>query len=464
MATTSIWSVKGWLGKAVIYIENPKKTTNPNYYEKENMTGSEVQNLSDVIEYAAASEKTHDGSMKKLVTAINCSDGTVRDDMMRTKRKYGKENGVVCYHGYQSFAPNEGTPEIAHEIGVKLAQRLWGDKYQVLVATHLDHEDRLHNHFIVNTVSHVDGKRYYRSEKDYFNMRKVSDELCREYGLSVVEKGTQKKSKHYAQWRAERAGKPTGLSMMKADIDRAIRESMTESQFYAKLKSMGYTLKLGKDITVIPQGKERGRKLMRNFGEEYSIENIRKRILTQERPQRKQQALPHSTRYVMHGKFKHKSKITGFRALYYHYCYLLGVFPKKRSYQSVPLILREDVRKLKNTSEEARLLSKYKINTENELSGLYDSLQTKIYSLYVTRKKLRNQIRTKEVMGNPEKLSEMKDEISKLSKEITALRREVKLCENVAERSGVIKEKIEKVREERERWTEKNKSKNNRLK
>ena len=118
-------------------------------------------------------------------------------------------NGVVAYHGYQSFAPGEVNPQTAHEIGLKLAQKLWGNGYQVIVATHLDQESHIHNHFVVNTVSFKDGKRYHRTEKDYYDMQKESDRLCREYGLSVIENPQRGKSKHYGEWKAEQDSRPT---------------------------------------------------------------------------------------------------------------------------------------------------------------------------------------------------------------------------------------------------------------
>ena len=153
-------------------------------------------------------------------------------------------------------------------------------KYQVLVATHLDRENHLHNHFVVNTVSFVDGIKYHRTEQDYFDMQRESDRLCREYGLSVIENPQRGKSKHYGEWRAEQEGRPTYLSLIKADVDTAIRQSMTERQFFYHLRQMGYDIKVGKDITVRPLNYPRGRKLMRNFGEDYSMENIRKRIFS----------------------------------------------------------------------------------------------------------------------------------------------------------------------------------------
>ena len=106
---------------------------------------------------------------------------------------------------------------------------------------------------------------------------------------------------------------------------------MTERQFFYHLKQMGYDIKVGKDITVRPPNYPRGRKLTRNFGEEYSLESIRRRILAQSHPQRTHRPQPQRCR--LHGDLKQARKVTGFRALYFHYCYLLGVFPKKQNRQ-----------------------------------------------------------------------------------------------------------------------------------
>lgn len=292
MATTSIWAVKGWLGKVVLYIENPEKTENPQFYRQKNMTDVQVQNLSDVIDYAARLDKTTEALdsesvsvLRQLVSGINCLPATARDEMLAVKKRFGKEDGVVAYHGYQSFAPGEATPEMAHEIGVKLVRKLWGEKYQVLVATHLDKENHLHSHFVVNSVSFVDGIRYHRTGKDYYEMRTVSDELCREYGLSVVEKPQPGKAKHYGEWRAEQEQRPTWRGLIRSEIDGLIRESVSEKQFYYLLRQKGYAVKFGKDISVRPPGKERFVRLARNFGEAYTEDGIRRRILSQPLPQ-----------------------------------------------------------------------------------------------------------------------------------------------------------------------------------
>ena len=456
MATTSIWRVNGWLGKLVIYVENPDKTENPAVYEKQDLDDKSSQGLSDVIEYAVQQKKTGKVTvddeelpvMQQFVSGVNCSPTTARDEMVAVKKRFGKEEDTVAYHGYQSFAPGEATPEMAHEIGLKLAKALWGEKYQVLVATHLDKAHHLHNHFVVNTVSFIDGIKYHRTEKDYFDMQKESDRLCREYGLSVIEHPQHGKSKHYGEWRAEQEGRPTYLSLIKADVDTAIRQSMTERQFFYRLRQMGYDIKVGKDITVRPFDYPRGRKLMRNFGEDYSMENIRKRILAQRRPQREHR--PEPLRCRLHGDLKQAKKVTGFRALYFHYCYLLGVFPQKqnRPPRRVPHALREDLIRAQELTDEARLLSCHRIDTLEQLNDYQSDLKSRLSSITEQRKSLYRKLRTKAVVADPAQQEHIRAEISKLSVQIKELRREVKLCEDIALRSISIKDKIQAAREE----------------
>ena len=291
MAVTSIWRVKGWLGKVVVYVENPDKTTNPAYYEKEDMSEKECQDLDDVIAYAVNSTKTQqtvqeEKNVERFVSGVNCHPATARMEMMAVKKRFGKEDGTVAYHGYQSFAPGEATPEIAHRIGVELAQRLWGDRYQVVVATHLDKENHLHNHFVLNTVSFADGIKFHRTDKDYHEMRSMSDELCQEYGLSVIQNPQPGKTKQYGEWRAEQEQRPTWRGIVKSDVDEVIRQSMTERQFFENLHKKVYEVKVGKDISVRPPDKDRFVRLARNFGEDYTLEGIRRRILEQTRPAR----------------------------------------------------------------------------------------------------------------------------------------------------------------------------------
>ena len=103
MATTAIWKVEGWLGKILIYAENPEKTDNPAYYQYDDLSEEDKQGLSDVIDYAMREESTT-SSKERFVSGVNCSPSTARDEMIAVKKRYGKNEGIVAFHGYQSFA------------------------------------------------------------------------------------------------------------------------------------------------------------------------------------------------------------------------------------------------------------------------------------------------------------------------------------------------------------------------
>lgn len=419
------------------YVENPEKT----------------QGLSGVIGYAAKEGKTTakeaDGN-RRYVAGINCTPATAYEEMSAVKRRFGKMGGIVAYHGYQSFAPGEATPQIVHEIGLKLAEEVWGDRYQVLVATHLDKANHLHNHLVVNSISFVDGLRYRRTKQDYHRMRTVSDRLCREYGLSVIERPHHGQSKHYGEWRAEQEGRPTYRGLVKAEIDEAIRQSMTERQFFRSLEKKGYEVKFGKDLTVRPPGKPRGLKLCRNFGEEYSMEGIRRRILAQGAmlplPAEKKPPKVIYRNYKMNGKVSRK--ITGFRALYFHYCYKLGLFPRKPSKQQrTHFLLKEDWLKMEQFSQEIRLLSAHRIDTAEQLSFYQTDLEEKINRLVSQRKTLYQKRRTKPVMEDNGLSFTIKSQISGLTAQLKSLRREARLCEDIASRIPLIKERLRTVQQ-----------------
>ena len=301
-------------------------------------------------------------------------------------------------------------------------------------------------------MSFVDGIKYHRTRKDYHEMQTVSDELCREYRLSVIENPQYGKAKQYGEWRAEQEQRPTWRGLIRSDIDEAIRQAMTERQFFDALQKKGYAMKVGKDISVRPPGKERFMRLMRNFGEDYSLDNIRRRILSQSRPERKKpEQKPEILRVRLIGSLKTARKLTGFRALYVHYCYLLGIFPKNRPQQSrkrLHFLLREDLLKLDAITAETRLLIGHRIDTAEQLFSYRDKVSEKITVLTDERKQLYKTQRTAAVKSDPEKAAEVKAQIAALSKELTSLRKEVVLCNSIAERSGVIQEKIKAVRED----------------
>ena len=269
MAVCEIWDVRGRLDHPIDYAENPEKTINPKYTE------TELQALVDVMEYATNQYKTE---KRYFVTGVNCDPAYARDEMMIAKQQWNDESEIVCYHGFQSFKHGEVTPEVAHEVGVKLAEKMWGDRFQVVVATHLNTEC-LHNHFVVNSVSFVDGKHYYDNKANLRLLRKRSDELCREYSLSVIEHPSGRK-KPYALYQAEKQGLPTRDTVARQAVDEAISKSFTLRDFDRQMAEMGYRCSFDpnhKYWTIMGKGWKRPKRLYR-LGEDYTNERIMERI------------------------------------------------------------------------------------------------------------------------------------------------------------------------------------------
>ena len=406
------------------------------------MTDKRAAGLGQVLKYATDGKKTE---QQYFVSSLNCSVDTARDEMMQTKRFWRKPGGNTAYHAYQAFKPGEVTPQTAHEIGVKLANKLWGERFEVVIATHLD-RGHIHNHFVLNSVSFVDGYKFYDSERFYRRMVRESDKLCHEYELSVIENPQTGKTKHYGEIQAERDGRPTWRGLLKAEIDEAISQSMTESQFVANLKKRGYEVKLGKDISVRPPGKERFTRLRRKLGEEYSRPNITKRMRTQGRPKIPEPEKKPAVKAVrFKGNLKTAKKMTGFRALYVHYLYLLGKLPKNkpRPPAKVHFLYREDLLKIDRISKEITLLCRYHIDTAQQLSSFKAGLTGELKALADQRQALRNSIRRPKDEAT---VTGVKAQISLLSARMGEIRKEVVLCDDIAARSQQIKEKTAKVR------------------
>jgi len=465
MAVTKIWRVKGSLGDVLKYVENLEKTGNPKSGE---MTGS--QGLEDVIAYAASALKTTEAEsektapLRRFVTGVNCYADTAREEMMQVKRRFNKTSGVICYHGYQSFAPGECTPEQAHRIGVELAKRLWRDEFQVLVTTHLDKAHHLHSHFVVNNVSQLDGHSYYRSARDYKQMQIESDALCRENNLTVVPNPQYGRTKHYAEHQAEKEGRFTWKSLIKADVDAAIAQSVTESQFFKALRSMGYEIKNLKYLTVKPPGKPKFLRLEKHFGEDYSLKGIDCRILANRYPVSPSPVPKPTVRRIrvigiihsaagsstLNRYLRPQKKLTGFMALYFRYLYILGKHPKRRRHTVKPhhisFRFREDLLKLDKYSREIKLLCRHRIDTSEQLFLYREGLTVDMAALMEQRKHLRYRARS---IKDETKLAEAKAEITGLSKRISVMRKEVVLCDDIAIHTQEMKNKLAQQRQEK---------------
>lgn len=165
--------------------------------------------------------------------------------MELTKRLWEQptDKGVLAYHIIQSFSPGEATPDQVHEIGCEFAQRFLADRFECTVSTHLD-KGHLHNHIVVNSVSYADGKMFRNNFDTYYHgIRQVSDELCRENRLSVIE--TDGKGKSYDEWLSGQTGKPTIRGMVRKDVEQAIAAADSFDGFITELQNMGYTVKYG---------------------------------------------------------------------------------------------------------------------------------------------------------------------------------------------------------------------------
>lgn len=449
MAVTSLWRVKGYIGKVLLYTENPEKTTNP----KQIAVAKEINRdtMEDVIAYACREEATN---QKQLIWGINCTAENAREQMMNVKRQYQKEDGTIAYHGYQSFAKGEVNPDKAHEIGIALAEELWGDRFQVVVCTHLDKASHIHNHFVINTVSHTDGRKFFRSESDYRKMREVSDRICREYGLSVIQ-DPQRKGKHYSQYDAERNGKPTFGSTIRADIDRAIKASLTENEFYDTLEAMGYEFKFysknGKPLERPSLKPKNAQKFFRfdNLGEGYSVDEISDRILENIR---RREPFPEETKEKVRKYRKDyppRPKAKGLAALYYYYCYELKIIVRyPASVKRVSFFMRDDIRKLEQLDKQVRLLGENNIESYEDLSGFREKCSNEKEELTKHRDNLRNKLRRTVRTGDETEILSVKEEIAVVNDKIQKLKEDLGICDKVEKRAEQIQAEYSAIKEQ----------------
>lgn len=452
MAVCEIWDVRGRLDHPIDYAENPEKTANPKYTE------ADLQAMVDVMEYATNKDKTE---QRYFVTGVNCDPTTARDEMMIAKAQWNDESEIVCYHGFQSFKHGEVTPEQAHEVGVKLAKKMWGDRFQVIVATHLN-TDCLHNHFVVNSISFTDGKHYHDNKANLRLLRQRSDELCREYALSVIEQPSGKK-KPYALYQAEKNGMPTRDNVARQAVDEAVSKSFTLKDFDRIMAEMGYRVSFDpnrKYWTVIGKGWKRPKRLYK-LGENYTNEKIMERITENSYAVKFSRfAEPQRTVKVFRvkGSLKAAKKIGGLRGLYLHYCYKLGILPKnkKPNYARLHYLLKDDLMKMEAITQETRLLCRNRIDTVEQLLSYKGSLETEKTDLLQKRKELYSKSRK---TGGEEKEA-IRSQLSDLSKRLSVIRKEVRLCEGIEARSDILQEKLQVIRAEKQKQKRKELVKN----
>ena len=390
MATTKIWPVKDSLKRLVDYASNPDKTTD--------------DDLAAVIKYAMNGDKTAGVNEKACyVTGVNCIAETALEEMLSVQNHFGKTGGNVAYHCYQSFKPGEVTPEQCHRLGVELARRMWGDKYQVLVATHLD-RDHLHNHLVCCSVSFIDGKKFNDNKGAYARFRRLSDEICIENGLSVSFLRIMKQQGYIIDYSSSRKY-PTIRSF---DSKKAVR--------------------------------------MYHLGSEYELDRIAERIWENDtdvvlRNRAEFQTLyrfpkKHSVR--VKGTRSSMKKISGIYGLYLHYLYLLGYRPEKKHRPLSPE-MREACRWCDKYSESVRLMAREHIRSTEDIQRYIETSDHKKSELIGCRNKVINRLRREK---NPERISELKAERTRLTGEISEIRKSIRTAEFTLDRSEKVRNDI----------------------
>ena len=426
MATTKLWHIQGRLKDLVDYVENPEKTVKQG-----------LQDFFNVFSYTRNPDKTAGG---QFVTAINCQKDIALHQMILTKQRYGKEDGYIAWHGYQSFKPGEITPEQCHALGVELARQMWGDRFQVIVTTHLDRE-HLHNHFCVNSVSFKDGGKYNFSKKELKRLRDTSDRLCREHGLSVVERPHKAPSRQV--WLDEQAGKPTRYNTYRADVQKAIDRSITGRGMVQHLRGQGYIVDCtGPNLKIrLPQYPHFTR--LDTLNPQWTNQEIERLIYDRDnlvssrsKPPRK----PDIPDWLKEA-YQPRKRTTKIYRLYLYYCYQLGILPKGTAYHPVSSQLRADLRHLDDIDRQTRYLASRNIETVEELRADRAAKESQLEALTTQRTKLQNKIRS----ASPEQKVILRKEKAEVTAQITALRKDIRDSKEIEQRSVEIQDTLNRA-------------------
>lgn len=436
MGYTKIKAVKNHLARCLDYTSNPVKTER--FSEKD---------LSCLLDYTQNQDKTEH---QLYVTGFNCDPANACDIMNATRKRWGKdgEGHVLAYHLIQSFKPGEITPQQAHVIGCEFAKRYLVERYEVTVSTHLD-KSHLHNHIVFNSVAFVDGKMFRNQFRDYYRgIRQISDDLCRENQLKVIaQKGH---GKNYAEWAAEKAGRPTVRGNIKADVDRALENAVNWTTFVLALNQMGYEVTYGRNIKyakLCPKDSPRAIRF-KSLGPGYSEQELRARL---ERPQghapfRREVNGPLVQKHVrLHGTYKRAGykKIKGFMALYYHYLHLFGKVQKCRtSSRKTHFLLWEDFRTFERYKQQAQFLWENRIQTSDDLHQKRQEITAKMDGLVSKRQAL---YKLRSNTANGLNKADLSKQIKVVTEELRGLRKELRYCDTIEQDAEHLRKQIETI-------------------
>lgn len=413
--------------------------------------------LSRVLQYAANPKKTNN---KLYISGINCEPETAYEEFTAVKRSYAKADGIEAYHGYLSFKEQNITPELTMKIGTEFAQEVWGKRFQVLVTVHTDTEHP-HCHFVINSVSFVDGKKLWGEEKAWFKFKQTADRLCEKYGLYYNPKLVRGKSSSY-HYNREKKGEPTRYLLAREAMEKALLQCTNTADLRYTLAKLGYELTMNdrrKYWTITPKGSKKPIRLVK-LSADYTPEGIRHRLVNNryDRPPRidyrhyrpKQYKLPTCGDRIL-------QRTSVIYRIYLYYAFRLGVIHSYRRPDPAKLhwIFKDELAYLDRLSEEVRLMGREKISTDVELLAYKHKLEDIIQTFTDERSDLRKHSRRK---ISADELKETKDKITHITINLRKLRHELKLCEHIAERSKVMEQGLETVLNDEQKTRAKNKS------
>ena len=232
--------------------------------------------MKNVLNYVSRKEKTVSED-KRYVTGVNCSPETALDEMTATKNLFHKNDGRLYYHLVQSFPSGyEIEPELAHKIAVELAEKAFG-KYECVVATHIDRE-HIHSHLVMNSVSFEDGKKYHSNKESVEQLMNLSDEICRRYGVHVLDAPNKKMNRDYlsdSEYRSAKRGESFKWELMNV-INQVMKQAKSKKQFCYLMKQQGYDVRWEDNRKYITYTCPNGRRCRDNklHGERYRKENM----------------------------------------------------------------------------------------------------------------------------------------------------------------------------------------------
>ena len=426
IAVVKIWKVVTHLDQVVDYAEDHDKTNLSNF-----------KDLNDLMDYAMNGDKTEESL---YISGINCDPNNATKEMIMIKDKYLKKDGILAWHAYQSFKEGEVTPDEAHKIGLELANEMWGDRFQVVVTTHLNTK-HYHNHFVLNSVSFLDGKKYNADRNSYAEFRRLNDVICMEHGKSYLSEKKTKSGINYINYQNRGIKYTNYYKKAKEDLDLAIAKASNYESFKNILTNLGYdiTVRAGK-LSIRGKDYKRNIRIERYFGEDYSIENIKKQILGLYLPEKKVYYRNHKPKESLLSVLS-KPKYNSFYSMYIRYCNLLNNYPNYVKKYPLSSSIKEDVKKLDSFSEQAIMLVNNHIETED---NFYFFLNDKVNELSNLKQKREDLWKKYKTVNDNEKV-EIKKEINNISDKIKEVNKEVKMCEDIRLRKQDVENNLKTI-------------------